>query len=441
MNCSYPVIVIPGIMAVNLRNEYSVEPETIWNPEKLGFSEYNISSLIAMHPDNMKYECIEPARVMPDQIFSMVYYEFIEELKEGLGKNDITPVFPFSYDWRHKLETIEDHLGKFIDEVIDRVKLMKSYRNNQDFMENPKVHLVGHSMGGVIIAGYLARKKKQAKVAKVATMGSPLRGSIESVLNLTTGTGRLAFLGIGERKRHVARLTPSLYYLLPSFKGCVFNDDSQTFENDMFGDQYWQKSIVEDIKKTVIKYGHNHGSALGRAKKLFKKLRDQAEKYRNLIENTKLLTDAGMSEDDWLCIVGINEKTRQRVRVKQIDGEYMLDLNNRDDTENKYGSKYLEEKIYTGDGTVPYLGAKSSFISKEKLVCVKDDDFDWEWIDSSTESLIGLHGSLPLMSLVQKLVISHFSGKKRKGIYGRPSPELTDPEKQWKPPINKLRLK
>jgi len=59
---------------------------------------------------------------------------------------------------------------------------------------------------------------------------------------------------------------------------------------------------------------------------------------------------------------------------------------------------------------VPYLGAQAAFLKTEKLVCVCDDDFGyWELKDRLLEGVAaGLHATLPLMNLVQRLVVSHF---------------------------------
>jgi hypothetical protein len=37
------------------------------------------------------------------------------------------PVYPFAYAWRQPLEIIEDELAGFVDEVIERTKLIKHY--------------------------------------------------------------------------------------------------------------------------------------------------------------------------------------------------------------------------------------------------------------------------------------------------------------------------
>ena len=114
-----PVIVIPGITASRLRDEYPIEPERVWGA--LPFQKK--WDRVALHPDNLRYERDEPARVTPDQLFGVAYGELIEELRFNLSPkaDKLTPVFPFGYDWRRRLED-------FIGEVIERTKLLKEER-------------------------------------------------------------------------------------------------------------------------------------------------------------------------------------------------------------------------------------------------------------------------------------------------------------------------
>jgi len=83
------------------------------------------------------------------------------------------PVFVFAYDWRQPLARSELKLEAFVAEVIDRTKLLRYYYGT-DWYETPHVDLVGHSMGGMLIAGYLERLKKKARVGKVATIRDPV---------------------------------------------------------------------------------------------------------------------------------------------------------------------------------------------------------------------------------------------------------------------------
>src|SRR5262249_6924884 len=105
------------------------------------------------------------------------------------------------------------------------------------------VNLVGHSMGGLVIAGYVERYKAAGQIGKVATLASPFRGSYESIIKVITGTAGLGVSPPSSRKRKTARLTPALYHLLPrGIPGIAV---------DLFDAANWQPSVVETIQEYV----------------------------------------------------------------------------------------------------------------------------------------------------------------------------------------------
>ena len=87
---------------------------------------------------------------------------------------------------------------------------------------------------------------------------------------------------------------------------------------------------------------------------------------------------------------------------------------------------------------MPYLGGKPPFLTDERLVCVSADDFGyWELKDRFLEGIgAGLHATLPLMNLVQRLVASHFLGRQYGELWGRPAPDIG--AVLWDPPIRGL---
>src|SRR5512138_3457737 len=98
-----PVIIIPGITATNLRDEYPVEHDQVWGVINKDFGR------IMLHPDNLRYEAQEPARIRPGQTFGVAYKELTEELRYNLKEQEdlVVPVYAFGYDWRMPLETAE----------------------------------------------------------------------------------------------------------------------------------------------------------------------------------------------------------------------------------------------------------------------------------------------------------------------------------------------
>ena len=202
-----PVIFVPGITGTYLRDEYQLPPDRVW-----GVIEHNYAR-VALHPDDPRFEAFEPSRVRPDAIFDIAYKEIIQELRYNLcpSEDQVVPVFPFAYDWRLPLQIIEQQFSDFIDEVIDRTKLILSYAN-AGYADTPKVNLIGHSMGGLIIAGYLDTKGTAAPVAKVVTLATPYHVSFEAVIKIATGKSNL-----GPVRKAIRRLSPAASVFPPNW--------------------------------------------------------------------------------------------------------------------------------------------------------------------------------------------------------------------------------
>jgi hypothetical protein len=420
-----PVIFVPGIMVSVLRDQYPVDPETVWSPLKLLIKSYK---RITLHPSDVRYELIEPARVNADQVFTLVYGEIIAEMRHNLTPqaNLPVPVYPFAYDWRQPLQLVEADLATFVDEVIDRTKLLRHYSKagygSKDFPA--KVNLVGHSMGGLIIAGYLQTAGNR-KVEKVATIASPFRGSLEAVAKVVTGVGMLGESPSSSREREAARVTPALYYLLPSFKDAVTAEEG--LSDDLFAPDAWQPGVIQTLASFIRMYGVGEGAPNEQARALLKSMLDAAWKHRTRIEKLSL-SDSKI----WLSIVGLDEDTRVAMQIVKREGKPWFELSAARNDWHEGTSN-----IYTGDNTVPYLGARASFIPTEEVVCVIPKDFGFSEIKDKLLERTGFHSTLPNMNLVQRLVVSHLKGEKYGEIWGRPAPDLGS--KRWDPPIADLR--
>lgn len=75
-----PVIVIPGITGSTLHDFYPTSPEDLW----AGIFTREFER-VAMHPDNVRYEAIEPARVLPGTAFGIVYTDLLLALRHELA--------------------------------------------------------------------------------------------------------------------------------------------------------------------------------------------------------------------------------------------------------------------------------------------------------------------------------------------------------------------
>lgn len=431
MPASNPVIVVPGITASYLYDRYPMSPETVWAVLARDYRR------VGLHPQDTRYEAVEPARITSGQPFAAAYGELVEELRYNLSgrEDDPVPVYPFGYDWRHPLGIVEEQLAEFIEEVIARTRLMPNY--HPAWARNPKVNLLGHSMGGLVVAGYLEAYGGRGHVGRVATLASPFRGSFEAVIKVTTGTANMGTEAPGSREREAARLTPALYHLLPSFsRGLTIPNG---LPDSLYDPALWQPSIVGTIAEFIRLHGvgakRSKAEVQKRAGDLFAALLGSARDHRERLE-TLSLQNAGLSAEDWLCVVGVGATTRVSLRVKRVGRKPSFDLRSSDRCDKWESGADADERRATGDGTVPFDGAVPAFLPFESLVCVSPDDFGyWELLDKAATRLAGFHGILPNMNMLHRLVVRHFTGRRdrRGNTWGRLPPGVAKGD--WRPPV------
>ena len=397
---------------------------------------------LSLHPLDPRYEAYEPARVTASHIYSLVYDQLIDELRANLasGQREV-PVYPFAYDWRRPLEEIEAQLADFIGEVIDRTRLMA--RTHPEYRDCDHVNLIGHSMGGLVIAGYLANcQHGGAHVNKVVTLGTPFQGSFEAVAKVTTGTAREGGLVQVSRERKNARVTPSLYYLLPSFRGALTVEEPLLFEErfgisrdrSWFNPDIWQTSV----RDSVARYEEEHrldDNGMESGHGLFLSMLESAKSHRIKIDQLKL-DDVGMKMHDWLCVVGANARTRVALTVGLHNGQPVFRLRG-SDRRNRWATENDGlERRETGDETVPFDGAVPMFLDYGSLVCVTPEDFGyWELGDRVGALVIEFHGLMPNMNMLHRMIIRHFRGGEDSygNTWGRPPPGVT--QREWTPPL------
>lgn len=422
-----PVILIPGITAVYLKDQYTLPPEYVWTVLRKEYER------VALHPNDLRYEVEEPSRLRADQLYEIAYKEIVEELRYNLrSREDRTvPVYPFSYDWRMRLDDIQDQLDDFVGEVIDRTKILKHY-HQAGYFQNPKVNLIGHSMGGLIITGYLRKKGESSPVKKVVTLATPYQGSFEAVIKITTGTADLGTSPPSSREREAARITPALYHLLPSFKNGIETDPG--IPDSLFQTGAWQLGIVETIKEWVRLKGLPIEPPMQLAEKIFAKLLADGRQHREGIDGFKL-ADAGLTSERWLAVVGVDSVTRVHLKIikRGTSPQFVLQSSDRRNNWDPKGYS-TKERRFTGDGTVPFEGAIPKFLNEENLVCVSPDDYGyWELEDKALSKIGGFHGILPNMNMIHRLIVRFLSDKpdKHGNTWGRRAPGVVD----WNPPL------
>lgn len=381
-----PVILVPGITATDLRDLYDFPPQLIWS---LTRTEYNRAGL---HPQDTRYEGELPAQVRPDQVFDIAYKEMVLDLRHDLTEraDQPVPVYIFGYDWRQPLAISQVQLATFIDEVINKTALTRHYFAD-GYAQRRKVNLVGHSMGGLVIAGYLSGQGANSPVQRVATIATPFKGSFQAVEKIVKGT-------MNRREREASRLTPALYHLLPSFTQGVTIDPALP-QTNMFDERLWQSSVVATIAEALRLRG---SGAPASPAQILRDILAQASAHRASVDQLNLAS-CGLTKDDWLCIIGIGDKTQVAMEIQLRNGApwFVLDAPGMTD-------KQLKRTWRTGDGTVPYTGALPNFLLEADTVVLSNKDFGpLELKDKLLDAVTALHGILPNMNKLQTKLVQH----------------------------------
>lgn len=125
-------------------------------------------------------------------------------------------VLPFYYDWRKLPTETASNLRNFI------------YTNTKT---NEKVHIVSHSMGGLIARAYIEQEKENAKIDKLLTTGTPHQGVVQAYPAWSAGQtwGPFYFQIAAElakffcyepgltQKEMIRKAAPSIQTMLPTF--------------------------------------------------------------------------------------------------------------------------------------------------------------------------------------------------------------------------------
>ena len=421
-----PVIFIPGVTGSELRDEYDVPPTDVWTPVR-----HRRHARITLHPEHLAYEALEPARVVPGHVFELIYEELIEELRDDLGQttSEPVPVYPFAYDWRMPLQETQTRLHEFVQEVIERTKLMAHYYLD-GYHEFPKVNLVAHSMGGLLVAGYLHDQGIDC-VSKVVTLATPFKGSCDAIIELVTGTGRTFMNPSKARKRRAARFCPSAYQLLPSYEGGV--EFESGLVADIFEPEAWQQSIVRSMGRSADDWSVTE-SGEEAASKAFSSMLSSAREHRKIVDNLAFRSvDLGRR---WLAIVGLDDPTIVKIRVRMdSDGEPEFAVTEASE-ENEWNPNNGDD-LRTGDGTVPLAGAIPEFIPRNRLVCVTPEHFHLgERFSPPALRFAGFHAQIPTMDVVHRMIVRFLTGDENPHgrLRGMPFPGVEVNE--WDPPVS-----
>ena len=111
-------------------------------------------------------------------------------------------LFVFAYDWRQDI----GHIAPLLADYIECIR--KLYDDDTEM----NVHILAHSMGGLVARRYILDKPSTQKVEKVVTIGVPWLGTPQAAYALATGNG------LGPRQHYLIGFN-AFRYLIQSFPG------------------------------------------------------------------------------------------------------------------------------------------------------------------------------------------------------------------------------
>lgn len=443
-----PVIVLHGLTASVMRDEYPVEPEEVFNRSPFGDQAWD---RLILHPDDTAYEAQEPARVRPSHILPIGYRELIEALRDGLSpsKDKPVPVFGFAYDWREDIFVTARRLGDFIREVIGRTRLLAHYPRTL-----AEVDLVGHSTGGMVIAACLSRghhvENGVPLVRRVATLATAYHGAVDALEKVTAGESEL--FGNGrDAERHMARLMPAIYQHIPSYKDAFIDRINGNVAVDVFDPVNWQSSVFGELAEHLRLFSRDpqFTDPAKRTQQAFRTLTAWLKQGEALLKalNTvdpkaALLDNAGAGRHPgWLVIVGQDERTRWQGFLTMKNGERIFGFEKEQDGFDPAGhddpatvETLVRFRSRLGDGTVPILSAVPDWADRERVVTLARRDFgtleNWPLRGFPT-----FHSVLPWLNQAHRWIISFLLDKQagKREIVGRPLYDVTRPA--WQSPV------
>ena len=191
------IILLPGIMGSTLRNIRG-EIGLIWlNPIALVQGRLR---LVRLAPDGTTNA--EPTEIIASGLIPKPYFPLYLHLRwSGCD------VLSFPYDWRRAPSVTAEVLAAFV--------------RQQRIKDNRPIHLVCHSMGGLVARHYcrLYPDEASSALAQIVLLGTPNYGSVDAVQNLTIGSKAISLLtrlNAANDPLGIVRSAPGVYSLLPA---------------------------------------------------------------------------------------------------------------------------------------------------------------------------------------------------------------------------------
>lgn len=229
-----PVVFIHGILGGVLADSTG-EPQYLTAGAALGFKKPDLRLPLTWEGDRQGRDGLVPAgalmrvgliRHVIDKPVYAPWIEFASNVKKR-------PLYVFSYDWRRANSESAELFEKF----LERTSARHSKR---------KVHIVAHSMGGLIALSVWIRRPDL--IDRVIFAGVPFRGGIGYLDNMFLGTPIAA---------NPAMLSPEVIFSHPAVYS--FYPDAQPFENKILAEDETGKPLAIDYYNPDVWRTHGFG--------------------------------------------------------------------------------------------------------------------------------------------------------------------------------------
>ena len=225
-----PLVVIPGFIGSEL-----YRGETLLWPNLRRMVRCPRSQIHEYWEEAEVRGMIRQLAVIPNLIKAESFGSLTNFLTQDLGYEPGKDLLEFPYDWRRD----NRETARLLAEAI------RQWRKQLDRPAD-RITLIAHSMGGLVARLYLQHHGGTEAVEQMIFLGTPHRGSANSLLFLLTGHTELRLGGPGvlrvgmklRRVREIVQGFASAYQLLPTDDAVFFEDGSvfRPMDNDAWVD-------------------------------------------------------------------------------------------------------------------------------------------------------------------------------------------------------------
>jgi hypothetical protein len=236
------VLVLPGIMGTELDSvDAKGDADRTWL-HYWRLIQGRIGDL-ALKPDGSP--AAPGVQVRPAGVHRKTYLAMILELDTRWH------VRPFPFDWRESIDKSADRLAGEV----------------QDFADGQPLHLVAHSMGGLVSRRFIQRHRDvwnsmddstgRGRGGRLVMLGTPNRGSFAIPLTLTGGEKLVKLLDKADQPHNLEQLLgiigtfPGLYQMLPSPLVDLGDDHEQLFDRQAWGDLPASEKLLSSASELI----------------------------------------------------------------------------------------------------------------------------------------------------------------------------------------------